>query len=233
MSLSSVRSKLRVYSNWWFRVSVISALDDRWLPRQPLEDLLNSLLCNSNGEVAAAAARKLFDLKLKITCRSAHIHPHAQKVLHGLGMLKRPVGHCCPIGSVMARLCGERSIQPNWKAVFGSDYPQAQIIAVRLHADYRNNSSSFAMALNTFMDLVVKAIYRHEPALGVYPSSAGGALKARRFKARYPHVSRLLGTHGNSGTPICTHIPVTRRPESEPGSLAPALLSVRFVCFAQ
>ena len=110
-----------------------------------------------------------------------------------LGMIRRSTAAHCGINSAFAKL-DRRIPAADWKNLFDTRYPQAELQAMETVAASGVNITGFVNFLDVFDDLLVDAVFQADPSIGSYTlGQIGSVLNAAtgRFATKYPSTYAL------------------------------------------
>ncbi len=175
----------------WVRAELVSALNTNHYGNTQVEALMNEVLRDANPDVSLAAVVQTAKLNLQIRPPARTIQPSGGKALRQFGILKRVEGRTCGINWSLTRLI-RRSVNLNWKKIFGAEYVHAEKMSVQMRALADTNVTAFVNAADVFNDRLLNRLYKHDPSLGVYTlGNIGSVLSSTRLKASYPSIFNL------------------------------------------
>jgi hypothetical protein len=170
---------------------MIAALNNAHYGTVQVETIINEFLRDPNSDVSLSAAFQMAILNLAVRPPARSIQSSGGKALRQFGILKRVAGRTCGIEWSLARLT-RRATGVNWRRIFGTDYAQAEKMAVQMRALGDTNVTAFVNAPDVFNDRLLSRLYYHDVTLGRYAlGSIGSVLSSPRLQGRYPAISTL------------------------------------------
>ena len=192
ISENRIRYFLRTRLNWWVRSELYSVLEPKAFGTVFLGNLLNEGIREKTGDAALSAAAQLAYLGLKVMPPLKDVNLAAARTLRQLGIVSRLPKGVDGVERSLSRLTGTAT-GVNWRAVFKSNYKQAEKQAVFCRAMADTNATAFVNAADVLNDLILHRLYRHDPTLGVYTlGNVGSILTSVRLGNTYPDIFALV-----------------------------------------
>jgi hypothetical protein len=193
LSAGQVEYACAATPSWWARTALIEAAVPASLGATTIQAIVDAGVKDTGCDVALAAGWKGFEI--------AHLTPgnrkswkkSAELLVKELGMIHRSTAGHCGINIALSKL-DRRIAASNWKKLFGARYLQAELQAIETVAASGVNISGFVNFLDVFLDLLIDAIFRVDPAIGRYTlGQIGSVLHAPtgRFATAYPRTYEL------------------------------------------
>ena len=162
------------------------------LPTQQKNALLNHSLRSDSADVAITAAWICALVGAKVEAPVRSINPHGKLVLKEMGVIRRARTAVCGVRLAITEMTGY-DVPVNWKKLFGKEYRQAEAQLVTCKGYFKTNASAWVNATDGFIDWLLHALYRADPALGTYVmGGVGSVMHSTKLNTNYPAVSRLL-----------------------------------------
>ena len=178
--------------SWWTRAMLIERLREACISQSCMQNVIETGIRDSAGDVARAAGWKAFLLARLPSGRRSDWNPAGEMLLREVGMVQRTRASHCGITTSFAKL-DERIPRLNWRRLFGNRYSQAERQAVETVASASTNITGFVNVLDVFNDLLLSAVFTTDGAIGGYTLGGIGSVLAptSRFARKYPDTFAL------------------------------------------
>jgi Reverse transcriptase (RNA-dependent DNA polymerase) len=195
----------------WVRAQLVAALNRDHYGALQVERILNDALRDANPDVSLSAALQVANLSVDVRPPFRTIQHSGGKALRQFGILRRLPGRACGIEWSLARFT-RRATGLGWRRIFGTDYPQAERMAVQMRALADTDATAFVNAADVFNDILLKRLYLHDGSLGAYTlGNIGSVLGSVRLGAAYPSVSALCTAIHNERLKSLLSHPVVKK----------------------
>jgi hypothetical protein len=176
----------------WLRARIQYSVPWSDLPESHRRAWLNANLRSDSADVAVSAARLMSVLAVTVLRPVRDVHPLARLVLKEFGALRRAKAGVCGIRLAIEEMTG-CDIAVAWRAFFGRNYKYAEAQIVECKGYFKTSANSWVNGTDVFIDWLLDALFRRDPALGTYTmGNVGGYLSHGALRANYPAVFRLL-----------------------------------------
>jgi hypothetical protein len=153
---------------------------------------LNHSIRSESADIAITAAwvGGMFGVRLERPTRD--INALAKLMLKELGLMKRADSSVCGIRLAISEITG-RDIAIGWKKFFGRGYKRAEAQITTCKGYFKTDPSALVNAIDVFNDLLLDALHRCVPTLGVYKLGSIGSTLGNpvRLKNAYPAVTHM------------------------------------------
>jgi hypothetical protein len=190
LARTQVEHAIRRLPEWWARSELVAALDIKTVDPGRVDGLLVEKLKDGVSDVAIAAAVHLSSLVTTITPPKS-MHAAAGPVLEQLKLIPSGAAEVCGIKRSFDRLLRREVAQPDWKALFGKDYPDVERHTVFCYAYSEVNVTAWVNAMDVFNDWLLAALTAHDARIGTYIQGKVGTFVKQptsRFAKHYPAV---------------------------------------------
>jgi len=167
----------------WLRTKLHYAVP--WADLLPIQknSLLNQSMRSQSADVAITSAWICGLVRTKVEKPLSSINPHAKIVLKEMGVIRRARTAVCGVRLGITEMTGY-DIPVDWKKFFGKEYRQAEAQLVTCKGYFKTSASAWVNATDGFVDWLLNALYRQDPALGTYNlGGVGSVLKSTRLIA--------------------------------------------------
>jgi hypothetical protein len=191
---------------WWFRKQILSMVPHDILGEPSSTKLLSIAMTDPSADVSLIASDILTEKGYTLAETSSDLNLYASCTLSLFGLVPRAPKIPCGIHTALHRMLRQKLPDFEWMDVFGSDYSVAEQKAVRMGAAAEEDATKWVNLLDTFHDLLLKAIFSHDDTIGNY-SRIGSILQQRsRFARKYPSLYRAMNNiHKKRGQSELSH----------------------------
>lgn len=181
-------------NNWWLRMKIINFVDKSYIGTPSYENLLNSLVKDSNVDVSIMAAYLLSIEGLDLFSPRRGINPMAEILLKEFGIISRTTAVSCGIAYAFNSVVGNALSGISWRSIFGSKYTEAERKLIRSKGYFKTDPTAWVNIMDTFNDLMLGALFEHDDTIGTYTlGNIGGVLnKNSRFARKYPKLFKMV-----------------------------------------
>ena len=191
---------------WWFRKEILSMIPHDMLGAPSASELVGTALTDTSPDVAIVAADTLVSNGYSHSEDVDALNPYAICTLNAFRLLPTSSPRSCGIELCLFDMLKCELPVFNWQQVFNSDYPAAEGIAVRVKASAEVDATQWVNLLQTFHELLLKALFAHDSTIGSY-SKIGAVLQPKsRLAKKYPDLfSALKNIHMKRGESDLSH----------------------------
>jgi hypothetical protein len=183
-----MRRILEETPEWWLRKDLVKHVDRAAIGDPSYSSLLNSLLSSDSPDVALVAAYHLGTGEVKRSTPTLEIQRLAQPLLREFGLIKQVRSGHCAINAALTHMLGQSPLARSWRTVLGTDYKHALRIAVQGRGYVDTDMTAWVNIMDTFHDLILKALFSHDGTLGEYVAGHVGSVlqPTSRLASAYP-----------------------------------------------
>ena len=144
--------------SWWSRAQMISALTDKFIGEPSLARIANRAIRDQSVEVSLMAALLVARKDITIESPRTGLNPAAAAVLKEFGKIQRGTGARCGI-EVSLKIMSRVDAKVNWKALFASDYRNAEKQVVECRGLAKTNATAWVNGMDVFLDWLLASLY--------------------------------------------------------------------------
>ena len=173
---------------WWFRKEILSMIPHDVLGPPSASELVATALTDPSADVAIVAADILVTRDYPHPEDAADLNPYAVCTLNAFNLLPTSSPRSCGIEMFLQDMLKCKLPEFNWQHALGGDYPVAEKIAVRVKASAEGDATQWVNLLDTFHDLLLKALFAHDSTIGRYRSIGAVLQPKSRLAKNYPNL---------------------------------------------
>ena len=208
LSANQVAYACKVAPSWWVRASLLNAIGPAQIGGNTLNQIVETGVKDRGKDVALAAAWKGMEAAYVPPGHRKSWNKSAELLMRELGMIQRSTVNYCGISHALHKLDSRIPIV-NWRKLFGSRYPQAELQAVELVSASGVNITGFVNLLDVFNDLLLDAVVTNEGTVGSYNLGRIGSVlnaPARKLATKFPKTYALAEEVHIAATRAWRHI---------------------------
>lgn len=195
-ALTSKQLDFAAHAPYWFtRLSVAEALITN--PGNLLLDSRNLLLKDKCLDVSLTTAELSFRNKIQINPRlKCHRLIGAYMSSYAISV---DTATDCKIDRTLRRMFSLQDTFPavNWTSLLAGEYPHALTCIVSCHSAFTTNPGAWLNEVDTFNEIVVRALYLSDPSIGTFGATYGSIFTGGK-NTRFYKKSRILFTEFES-----------------------------------
>ncbi len=137
---------------------------------------------------------KDFVNNMALTTARSQINEAASLLLKEFGVIGRARSSPCGIEAAINVMLRVPILDINWRTIFTTKYLIAQRKIIRAKGYFRTDPSAWVNIIDTFNDLLLEALFRHDGTIGSYQlGNIGGVLNSTSsFATRYSKIYRAV-----------------------------------------